>query len=154
MLAGTIDNKDYLMKVSARNVFKGVISQVLPGAVNAEVELTLGGGEKLVAVVTVTSIQSLGLSVGKEAVALIKAPWVMLMTDAGGYRLSARNCLEGTVLRVTDGAVNCEVVVRLPSGAEIFSIVTRDAVQELGLAPGVTATAVIKASHIILGVAS
>ena len=141
------------MKVSARNVFKGIVTQMLPGAVNAEVELTLRGGEKLVAVVTMTSIHSLGLADGKEVVALIKAPWVMLMTDAGGYRLSARNCLEGTVLRVTDGAVNCEVVIQLPSGMEIFSIVTRDAVHELGLAPGVAATAVIKASHIILGVA-
>lgn len=140
------------MKVSARNVFKGVVTQMLPGAVNAEVELTLGGGEKLIAVVTMSSIQSLGLSDGKEVVALIKAPWVMLMTDAGGYRLSARNCLAGTVLRVTDGAVNCEVVIQLPSGMEIFSIVTRDAVNELGLAPGVAATAVIKASHVILGV--
>ncbi|WPP01665.1 TOBE domain-containing protein [Pseudomonas sp. HR96] len=142
------------MKVSARNVFKGTVSQVTPGAVNAEVELSFGGGEKLVAVVTMASLQSLGLAVGKEAVALVKAPWVMLMTDAEGYRLSARNCLEGKVLRVTDGAVNCEVVVQLPSGAEVFAIVTRDAVQELGLAAGVKATAVIKASHIILGVAS
>ncbi|WP_213878717.1 TOBE domain-containing protein [Pseudomonas sp. dw_358] len=141
------------MKVSARNVFKGTISQVLPGAVNAEVELTFGG-EKLVAVVTMASVQSLGLVVGKDAVALIKAPWVMLMTDAGGYRLSARNCLEGTVSRVIEGAVNDEVVVQLPSGAEVFSVVTRAAAEELGLAPGVAVTAVIKASHIILGVAS
>lgn len=140
------------MKVSARNVFKGTVSQVLPGAVNAEVELTFGGGEKLVAVVTMASVQSLGIAVGKEAVALIKAPWVMLMTDSSGFRLSARNCLEGTVTRVSDGAVNAEVIVTLEGGTEVFAIVTREAVTELGLAPGVNATAVIKASHIILGV--
>ncbi|MGC1329995.1 TOBE domain-containing protein, partial [Pseudomonas sp.] len=46
------------------------------------------------------------------------------------------------------------VVLRLAGGTEVFAIVTREAVQELGLAPGVTATAVIKASHIILGVAN
>ena len=39
------------MKVSARNVFKGLVSQVQEGAVNAEVVLTLPGGEQLVAVV-------------------------------------------------------------------------------------------------------
>lgn len=154
MLVAIVHTKDLSVKVSARNVFKGTVSQVVPGAVNAEVELTFGGSEKLVAVVTMASVESLGLAVGKAAVALVKAPWVMLMTDAGGYRLSARNCLEGKVLRVIEGAVNHEVVLQLPSGAEIFSIVTRDAVEELGLAPGVTATAVIKASHIILGVAS
>lgn len=140
------------MKVSARNVFKGQVSQVQDGAVNAEVVLTLPGGEQLVAVVTMESIRNLGIAVGKEAVALIKAPWVMLMTEPSDIRLSARNCLEGKVLSVNDGAVNAEVVIELPGGSKVYSIVTRDAVAELGLAPGVSATAVIKASHIILGV--
>jgi molybdate transport system regulatory protein len=79
-------------------------------------------------------IRNLGIAVGKEAIALIKAPWVMLMTESSDIRLSARNCLEGKVLSVNDGAVNAQVVI------------------ELGLKPGVSATAVIKASHIILGV--
>ncbi|MCX2545884.1 transporter [Pseudomonas sp. 91RF] len=140
------------MKVSARNVFKGQVSQVQEGSVNAEVVLTLPGGEKLVAVVTLASLKSLGIAVGKEAVALVKAPWVMLMTESEGIRLSARNCLEGKVLSVTDGAVNAEVVIELAGGSKVYSIVTRDAVNELGLAAGVSATAVIKASHIILGV--
>jgi molybdate transport system regulatory protein len=140
------------MKVSARNVFKGTVSQVQEGAVNAEVVLTLAGGEQLVAVVTMASIKSLGIAVGKEAVALIKAPWVMLMTESSDIRLSARNCLNGTVTRVGEGSVNSEVVITLPGGTEIFSIVTREAVVDLDLKPGVSATAVIKASHIILGV--
>jgi molybdate transport system regulatory protein len=140
------------MKVSARNVFKGQVSQVQEGAVNAEVVLTLSGGEQLVAVVTMESIRNLGIAVGKEAVALIKAPWVMLMTESSDIRLSARNCLEGKVLSVNDGAVNAEVVIELAGGSKVYSIVTRDAVAELGLVPGVSATAVIKASHIILGV--
>jgi molybdate transport system regulatory protein len=140
------------MKVSARNVFKGQVSQVQDGAVNAEVVLTLPGGEQLVAVVTMESVRNLGIAVGKDAVALIKAPWVMLMTESSDIRLSARNCLEGKVLSVNDGAVNAEVVIELAGGSKVYSIVTRDAVAELGLAPGVSATAVIKASHIILGV--
>lgn len=140
------------MKVSARNVFKGTISQLQSGAVNAEVSLKLAGGNELVAVVTMESVKSLGLAVGKEAVALVKAPWVMLMTESSDIRLSARNCLEGKVTHVTDGAVNAEVVIQLDGGSEVYSIVTREAVAELGLAPGVSATAVIKASHIILGV--
>lgn len=140
------------MKVSARNVFKGTISALEAGAVNAEVTLTLPGGNPLVAVVTMASVKNLGLAVGKEAVALVKAPWVMLMTEGSDIRLSARNCLTGTVSSVTDGAVNAEVVVTLDGGTDVYAIVTRQAVEELGLAPGVSATAVIKASHIILGV--
>lgn len=56
------------------------------------------------------------------------------------------------MLSVTDGAVNAEVVLERSGGSQVYSIVTRDAVTELGLAPGVRAKAVIKASHIILGV--
>ncbi|MNY70759.1 Molybdenum-pterin-binding protein 2 [compost metagenome] len=76
----------------------------------------------------------------------------MLMTDSTGYRLSARNCLPGTVKSVEPGAVNAEVVLSLPGGTEIFSIVTKEAVAELGLKPGAAATAVIKSSHVILAV--
>ena len=131
------------MKVSARNVFKGQVSQLQPGAVNAEVELTLPGGERLVAVVTMESVRNLGIAVGKEAVALVKAPWVMLMTESGDIRLSARNCLDGKVVSVTDGAVNAEVLLELAGGSRVYAIVTREAVAELGLAAGVSATAVI-----------
>lgn len=67
-------------------------------------------------------------------------------------KVSARNVFKGTISQLQPGAVNAEVVIRLDGGDEVYSIVTRQAVAELGLAPGVSATAVIKASHIILGV--
>lgn len=140
------------MKVSARNVFQGTVSRIKEGAVNAEVVLDLQGGTELVAVVTLDSVKSLDLALGKPAVALVKAPWVMVMTDSSGLRLSARNCLAGQVESVSDGAVNAEVVIALPGGSRVVAMVTRDAVQELQLAPGVAATAVFKASHVILGV--
>ncbi|MDF3842445.1 TOBE domain-containing protein [Pseudomonas citronellolis] len=142
------------MKVSARNVFRGTVKQLRNGAVNAEVVVQLPGGNDLVAIVTEESVKSLGLAQGKDVVALVKAPWVMLMTDAEGIRLSARNCLAGTVKSVADGAMNAEVVLDLGGGSEVVAVVTRDAVAELGLAAGVKATAVIKASHVILGVPS
>ncbi|WP_273863159.1 TOBE domain-containing protein [Pseudomonas sp. LA5] len=140
------------MKVSARNVFPGTVSQMREGAVNAEVTLTLTGGTELVAVVTLDSVKSLELAPGTSAVALVKAPWVMVMSADSGLRLSARNCLAGTVESISDGAVNAEVVIALPGGSRVVAMVTRDAVQELQLAPGVAATAVFKASHVILGV--
>lgn len=138
------------MKISARNVLKGNVLEVKDGAVNSEVTMELAGGEKLVAVVTCDSVKNLNLTPGSEAVALIKAPWVMLMTESDEIRLSARNCLKGKVLSVSDGAVNAEVILELLGGSRVCSIVTRDAVEELGLEPGVNASAIIKASHIIL----
>lgn len=140
------------MKVSARNVFNGTISKLEAGSVNAEVDIALGGGDTLVAVVTMESVRALDLTVGKAVMALVKAPWVMLLTDGSDVQLSARNCLTGTVKSVETGTVNAEVTIALPGGTEISSVVTKEAVAELGLRPGASATAVIKASNVILGV--
>ncbi len=140
------------MNVSARNVFKGKITALVDGAVNAEVELTLPGGDKIVAIVTEGSVKSLGLATGKEAVAYVKAPWVMLLAGPATVKFSARNQLSGVVSLLQKGAVNTEVGIKLPGGTVVFSVVTNEAVLELGLKEGVPATALIKASHVILGV--
>ncbi len=139
------------MKISARNVFEGTIDTLQPGAVNAEVSIALGN-DRLVAVVTMESVRSLELAAGKSVLAIVKAPWVLLMSDDSGVRLSARKQLRGTVKLVEAGAVNAEVVLTLAGGTELTSIVTKEAVAELGLKPGTSAIAVIKASHVILGV--
>src|SRR5262245_34819046 len=152
----TVKTEGYLqgaiMKVSARNKLDGTISAVTPGPVSTEVVLDLAGADKLVAVVTSESAKKLALTVGKRAVGLVKAPSVTLVTDAGNYRFSARNQFTGQVSRVEKGAVNSEVAVRLPGGTEIWAVVTNDAVSELQLASGKPATALIKASQVIVGV--
>ena len=140
------------MSVSARNVFKGKVTSVKDGAVNAEVELTLAGGDKIVAIVTEGSVKDLGIAVGKEAIAYVKAPWVMLLAGPQAVKFSARNQLSGKVNVIHKGAVNSEVGITLAGGATVFAVVTNEAVLELGLKEGVEATALIKASHVILGV--
>lgn len=67
-------------------------------------------------------------------------------------KLSARNQLKGTIKRITPGAVNCEVVIELPGGVEIVSIITVASVESLGLREGQEAYAVIKASNVMIGV--
>lgn len=65
-------------------------------------------------------------------------------------RLSARNQLKGRVIEVNEGAV--EAVVKLDVGGQmITSVVTLEAVREMGLAPGREAVAIIKADHVMLG---
>lgn len=140
------------MSVSARNVFNGKITAVVAGAVNAEVELTLPGGDRIIAIVTEGSVKSLGLAVGKEAVAYVKAPWVMLLSGTENVRFSARNQLTGKVSVLQKGAVNTEVGIRLSGGTTVYAVVTNEAVLELGLREGCEASALIKASHVILGV--
>lgn len=85
------------MKVSTRNVFEGTISALINGAVNSEVELTLAGGDKLVAIVTEGSTKALELAVGKPATALVKAPWVIVLAGESSMKFSARNQLSGKV---------------------------------------------------------
>ena len=77
------------MKISARNVFRGKISALVDAAVNAEIELILAGGDKIVAIVTEESVKSLGLAVGMEALAYVKAPWVMLLAGPANMKFSA-----------------------------------------------------------------
>jgi molybdopterin-binding protein len=67
-------------------------------------------------------------------------------------KLSARNVLKGKVKKVTHGAVNSEVVIELPGGIEVVSIITKASAESLGLKEGKEAYAVIKASNVMVAV--
>jgi molybdopterin-binding protein len=69
------------MKLSARNLLKGKVVQIVKGAINSEVTLELSGGARIVSVITNTSVESLGLKKGQEAYAVIKASSVMMAVD-------------------------------------------------------------------------
>lgn len=67
-------------------------------------------------------------------------------------KLSARNMLKGKIKKVTAGAVNSEVIVELPGGVEVVSIITKSSADGLGLAAGKEVYAVIKASNVMIAV--
>jgi molybdopterin-binding protein len=67
-------------------------------------------------------------------------------------RISARNILKGKVLKVVRGAVNSEVIIELPGGTQLVSIITNTSVDTLGLKDGKEAYAIIKASSVMIGV--
>ncbi|MEO7336855.1 MAG: TOBE domain-containing protein [Caldimonas sp.] len=142
------------MKTSARNQFAGTVRSVRSGAITDEIELTVIGGLHVVATVTRESRVDLGLEVGSKAFALVKASSIILMTDAAGVRLSARNQLAGTVSRVVPGAVNTEVVLELPGGGTVAAVITNASTKALGIEEGSAATAVFKASSVIVGIAA
>jgi molybdate transport system regulatory protein len=140
------------MKISARNQLAGTIEKVTKGAVNAEVNLELEGGEKMTAIITNASAGALKLKNGASAFAVIKASEVMIGTGMDGAKLSARNVLEGVVSKVQDGAVNSEVILALPGGTKVVASITKASVKKLGLKKGTKACAVIKASNVMVGV--
>lgn len=67
-------------------------------------------------------------------------------------KVSARNTLKGKVKQIKAGAVNTEVVIELPGGAEIVSIITKESADKLGLAVGKPVYAIIKASSVMVGI--
>ncbi len=140
------------MAISARNVFKGTITRLKQGPISAEVDITTGGGDTIVAVVTQASLLALALAEGMAAVAVIKAPWVTLLSGTPEYRFSARNQLQGTVKEVVSGAVNSQIAVALPGGATVYAVITNDTVADLQLVVGAPVVALFKASHVIVGV--
>ncbi len=66
------------MKLSARNQFCGKVVEIQEGAVNGIVKIDIGGGNVITSTISMASIQELGLTVGGEAVAVIKATSVMV----------------------------------------------------------------------------
>jgi molybdate transport system regulatory protein len=142
------------MKASARNAIEGRVTALTPGAVNAEVEVTSGGGDKFVAIITAASVQAMKLAVGSTVTVLVKAPWVIVVRDDQKTTFSARNRFAGKVAALHRGAVNAEVAIALPGGTTIHAVITNDAVDDLQLSVGVAASALIKASHVILAVSS
>jgi molybdate transport system regulatory protein len=138
------------MKTTARNQFAGRVKLVEVGPVSASVTLTLKSGEDITATMTAAAASRLKLKKGKEALALIKASAVVLVTDFAGWQLSARNQLAGTVSRIERGGVSSLVVLTLPGGASITASVTNEGVEALDLKVGAPATAVFKAYAVMV----
>ncbi|MDR3135765.1 MAG: TOBE domain-containing protein [Deltaproteobacteria bacterium] len=136
---------------SARNQFSGAITALTQGMVNTEVILDIGGGSSITAVITNASAKALDLKVGSQVIALIKATWVIVSVD-NELRTSARNSFKGKVKTAKPGAVNAEIVIGLPGGQSLVSIVTNESLNSLGLKEGLEVTALVKSSNVIIGV--
>jgi molybdate transport system regulatory protein len=140
------------MKTSARNLFRGAVTTVKTGEVNASVTLRIADDIEITAVVTRESLLELDLAVGREALAMIKSSFVILVPGDGPLRTSARNNLSGVVIRHQTGAVSDEVTLDLGGGKTLTATVTRESGETLGFKVGDKARALIKASHVILAV--
>ena len=70
-----------MVQISARNVLKGKVKKVVPGAVNSEITVELTNGLEITSIITKASTERLGLKEGKEVWAVIKASNVMIATD-------------------------------------------------------------------------
>ena len=134
------------MKISARNQLKGTVSAIAEGAVNGVISIDLGSTQ-IKADITMEAIKDLGLKEGMDAVAIVKASNVMFAASTERVAgISARNQIAGTVVSVKKGAIETA------DGARIMGSITNEAIDELGLAEGGNALAIVKATDVIVGV--
>jgi molybdopterin-binding protein len=69
------------MKLSARNVLKGTVSDLKSGPVNSQVTVDIGGGNKITSMITSDAVKDLGIAKGKPVHVIIKASEVILAAD-------------------------------------------------------------------------
>ena len=138
------------MKTSSRNTCTGKITNIIRGGLNDEVELTLEAGEKIYGQLSHASAERLGLTEGSEAMALVKATEILLVSDNDDYEICCRNQFTGKVLKLVRGFVNGEVVIQTPSGLEFNATVSLEGINRLRVERGATVTAMFKSSHVLV----
>lgn len=138
------------LKTSARNMFVGQITSARHGVVLSEVEVTTAGGLKVVSVITRESFANLQLELGTTVTATVKAPWVVLVKEDFMPKTSARNKFRGRISAINKGMVAVDVVVDLPDGTKITSLITDESASVLDLHVGDEVCALVKAFSVIL----
>ncbi len=141
------------LRTSARNQFACTVSRIEKEMVNALVLLALDDECELEAQITSDSVKQLGLSPGREVVALVKAQAVFLLRDADPQTQDS-NHLTGVISRIHKGPVSSEIILDLPLARtrHITAVVTTQAAASLGLEVGSKATAGFHASSVILAI--
>jgi molybdopterin-binding protein len=69
------------MKISARNQIPGTVKSVKKGPINAEIVITIAGGNEIVSIITLSSAEKLKLKEGSKVYAIMKASEVMVGID-------------------------------------------------------------------------
>ncbi len=141
-----------VVKTSARNQLFAKISAIRDGKVQAEVVLTLKGGEQVVVMVPLTAIETLGLRIGGDALLLINNSDVVLTAAAYQQHFVASNRLPCKVLRIQQDGLNAEVKVLLSGGEILAATMTQHSLNDMNIEPGQALWAIFGSNDVILGV--
>ncbi|WP_026791277.1 TOBE domain-containing protein [Pleomorphomonas oryzae] len=142
----------YFMRTSARNALRGTIVSIDADTLNADIGVAVSNETTIRATVTAGSLKDLGLVVGREAIVLIKAPFVMIAPGIERPAISVANCIAGRIARIERGAVNAEVVLDVGGGKSLIASITARSVDTLSLQEGAPAFALFDASHVIVAI--
>ena len=124
-------DRENLRKTSARNAFFGKITAIRQGDVQAAVEVASVNGAIISSIITIDSLQRIGLKPGMLVKAEVKAPWVQLSKTVEAPKCTADNLFQGTVCRIVKGRISSEIVIQLFDDTELCAIITEKSRRQL-----------------------
>ncbi|PVZ87036.1 molybdenum-dependent transcriptional regulator [Serratia sp. S1B] len=140
----------FSLQTSARNQFFATVIERDHQQIQQSIRLLLADGcTRLTAAVTQQSAERLQLTPGKEVLALIKAPWVKISTDAALHGLTD-NVLPGTVANIQPGNDHSEVLLTLAGGETLCATVSNQELAQLKLRQGMAVHALFNADRVIV----
>ena len=151
-LANYFIEKESRKKTSARNMFFGKIFAIRKGDIQSIVDVLTIGEYIITTVITNDSLERLCLKPGLLVTAEVKAPWIMLQKTDNEPKCTAENKLRGTVIRILEGEINMEYMIRISDGTSICAITTRETGNKLGILENDTVWAVFNSFAVILHV--
>ncbi len=140
------------LRTSARNQFLGRIVAVTARTVDAEVQIEIQGGQRVLAGVTNESVELLGLRPGRNVWALVKAVAVDIARESDLSAAAAQNVLCGIVTQINRSDGPAEVVVALAAGITVRGVVKTASLERLGITEQAPVCAVFSPSSVIVGV--
>lgn len=141
----------FVTRTSARNALRGTVAALSGDGLAAAVAVRIADETIVRSVITSESVRELGLHVGREVVALIKAPFVVVR-PAGTPPAAACNGIAGTVRRCEVGAAHAEAVIAIGGDRTLAATMPARTAEALGLVPGLAVCAEIDPSHVIIAI--
>lgn len=142
----------FFMRTSARNALRGTIETIRADALNSEVGVRISHDTLIYALVTNQSVRDLGLCAGRQAIVLIKAPFVMVALDDGAPATSARNAVPGVVQRCETSELSAEIVIDIGASRTIAASISAASARALKIKKGSRVQAIFDSSHVIVAV--
>jgi molybdate transport system regulatory protein len=140
------------MRTSARNALRGTIVAIRPDTLSVEVAVAVSDDTTIYAHVTQESARTLGLCVGREAIVLVKASFVVIAPGDAPPTVSTRNAVHGVVRRCETSAINAEVILDIGGDKTLVATITAHSAQALALTPGKPAYALFEAAHVVIAI--
>jgi len=138
------------VRLSARNQLKVKVVEIQKGKVESELTLELNEKNRLIAVITNDSLDTLGVDIGVELYAIFKANALTISSDTS-LRKSDTNRFIGKITRINRDSFNAEIIIELDNKNSICSTMSVDIFNELNVAAGTEVVAFCRPKSIILG---